>query len=106
MSFTVTTQTSLDFILEKLNCDSFLFPGHSKTTVSLGGREEVKSKLHNITASFVVEKLRKTNFSMRKRVRKCKALPQFGTLNKLRVEMGNGRKTLKKRLLIKVFVYN
>lgn len=103
MSLTVTTQTCLDFILEKLICDSFLFPGHSKTTVSLGGREEVKSKLHNITASFVVEKLRKTNFSIRKRVRKCKALPQFATLNKLRVEMGNGRKTLKKKTLNKGF---
>ena len=47
----------------------------------------------------MVEKLRKINFSIHKRVRKYEALPQYATLNKLGVEMGTGRH------FIKVFVY-
>ena len=48
----------------------------------------------------MVEKLRKTNFSMHKRVRKYDVLPRFATFNKLAVEMENGR------LFINVFEYN
>lgn len=84
----------------------FCFLAIQKPQLVWEGEKKLKANCTTLLLLLWWKKLRKTNFSIRKRVRKCKALPQFGTLNKLAVEMGNGRKTLTKRLLIKVFVYN